>query len=300
MNISIVTRAIGKTGLLIRKFSPEIMLTAGVIGVVGATILACRATIKAKDIIDETNAMLDEAQEDALERDLPEKYRKKELFKIYANQSAKMVKIYAPSVALGGASLALIIGSHVVLNRRYIGTVAACKGLEEAFRAYRKRVSNILGEDKERDVYLNAERRDDIPEKTVNDETGETIITPTQGVIVNPKFGGSPYARWFDETSTEWKKNAEYNRWFLESQQKLANNYLRARGHLFLNEVYDMLGIPRSQAGAVVGWIDGEGDGYVDFGLYNCFKEGARDFINGFERSILLDFNVDGVIYDKI
>ena len=61
-----------------------------------------------------------------------------------------------------------------------------------------------------------------------------------------------------------------------------------------------MLGIPRSQAGAVVGWVLGEGDDYIDFGMFDGNNMATRDFVNGYERSILLDFNVDGVIYDLI
>jgi hypothetical protein len=106
----------------------------------------------------------------------------------------------------------------------------------------------------------------------------------------------SPYARFFDEGSPEWKKNSELNRLYVQCQQNYANNLLRARGHVFLNEVYDMLGIDRSQAGSVVGWVIGtDGDNYVDFGLQRAFSSGLIG-----ERNILLDFNVDGVIYDKI
>jgi hypothetical protein len=114
--------------------------------------------------------------------------------------------------------------------------------------------------------------------------------------------GASIYARFFDPTSTSWSKEPEYNLIFVQCQQNYANDLLRARGHVFLNEVYDMLGIPRSQAGAVVGWIlsqDRTTDNYIDFGVFDDEKN-ARDFVNGYEGSILLDFNVDGVIFDKI
>jgi len=268
----------------------------GVVGIVGATVLACKATIKAEKIVEETHEMLDDAIDDAVARDIPEKYRKKAIFRVYARQSVKFAKIYAPSLALGASSLALIIGSHCVLNRRYLGTTAAYKAVEEAYRAYRRRVAEEFGEDKEKDIYYG--RPIDKKEEN-NVEDTEAVITPN-GVVVNPRFEHSPYARFFDENSPEWKKNSEYNQMFLRSIQKFANNTLRARGHLFLNEVYDWLGIPRSQMGAVVGWLLGAGDDYVDFGLDNPANESARDFVNGYDRSILLDFNVDGVIYDKI
>lgn len=108
----------------------------------------------------------------------------------------------------------------------------------------------------------------------------------------------SPYARFFDEASANWVKDPEINHIFVQCQQNFANNLLIARGHLFLNEVYDMLGIDRSSAGQVVGWvISGDGDNFVDFGMFEAHS--AR-FVNGYERSILLDFNVDGVVVDKI
>lgn len=300
VNLNGVTRIVNKAAFAIKKASPELMLGVGVVGVVGAAIMACKATLKAKDIIEDTHNEIDEVQEDLLDRRVPEKYRRKEIFKIYIHHTSKMAAIYAPAAAVGGLSLALIIGSHCVLNRRYLGTTAAYKALEEAYRAYRKRVIEALGEEKEKEVYYGAKHENDIPVREVSKETGEAVITPTKGVIVNPDVVGSPYARFFDETSTEWQKNSEFNRMFLTAQQNYANNLLKARGHLFLNEVYDMLGLPRSQAGAVVGWLLGAGDDFVDFGIYNAFNEKARDFVNGLERSILLDFNVDGVIYDKI
>lgn len=293
-----VTRFAGKIGLGLKKASPEIMLVGGVVGVVAATVLACHATLKAKDVVEETHEELDEVEIDALERGLPEKYRKRAVFKVYVHQTAKFAKIYAIPVALGTLSLGLIIGSHCVLNRRYIGTAAAYKAVDEAFKAYRKRISEMIGEEDEKNIYLGKTgKKISMKEEDGEDETN-AIITP-DGVIINPKYNHSPWARFFDEHSTEWKKNAEYNKMFLAAQQTYATNLLRRNGHLFLNEVYDMLGLPRSRAGAVVGWLLGEGDDYVDFSLYDD-NESARDFINGYDRSILLDFNVDGVIYDKI
>lgn len=300
VDFSAVTKLACRAGLKLKAASPHIMIGVGIVGVIGAGYLACRATLKAQDVIEETHDMIDEVEADAVDRKLPEKYRKKAIFKVYIHQTTKMARIYAPAMAVGAVSLALIIGSHSVLNRRYLGATAACKAVEEGYKAYRKKIANILGEEKERDIYLGRETRDDIPVVSENPEDCEAVITPTKGAIVSPNFNCSPYARFFDENSREWKKNSEYNHIFLNAQQEYANNLLHARGHLFLNEVYDMLDIPRTQAGQVVGWVLGNGDDYVDFGLYDIYRESARDFVNGYERSILLDFNVDGVIYDKI
>lgn len=111
----------------------------------------------------------------------------------------------------------------------------------------------------------------------------------------------SPYAAFFDEQSAAWTKNPECNKMFLLQQQNFANEKLRARGYLFLNEVYDMLGLPRTRAGQLVGWCYDEhnpcGDNYVDF---NIFDDHNREFVNGFEKSVLLDFNVDGNILDRL
>ena len=104
-------------------------------------------------------------------------------------------------------------------------------------------------------------------------------------------------ARWFDENATGWTKNQEINHVFLCQQERYANEKLRAQGYLFLNDVYDMLGFKRTARGQVLGWIYNKhnpvGDNYVDFGLN---EPRNRGFVNGYKKSILLDFNVDGDI----
>ena len=113
----------------------------------------------------------------------------------------------------------------------------------------------------------------------------------------------SIYARFFDEGSPYWMNNNRYVKEFLLTKQEWANSLLRGKKKLYLNEVYEMLGIPTLPLGNTVGWIFDKdnpiGDNYVDFGIYNLDIPQNIDFINGYRNTILLDFNVDGMIIDR-
>lgn len=277
-----VTNTFGRQMLKVKSNSPHILFGAGLVGVVAGTVLACRATLKANDALDELHSDVAAVKKDL--RDTPD-YRK-DLTYAYMHGTVRIVRLYAPAVIVTGAGIAALTGSHVTLTKRNTALTAAYTGLQAAYDEYRARVRAEYGEQKELDIYHAA--------------TVEKVKEGNKAVevrIADPnKF--SAYARFFDEASTEWDKNADKNRFFITAQQNYLNHLLQARGHVFLNEAYDALGLERSSAGSVVGWIlSEEGDNFIDFGIYEAFN--AR-FVNGQERSILLDFNVDGVIYDKI
>ena len=180
------------------------------------------------------------------------------------------------------------------MSGRNAALIAAYKAVEQSFSTYRGRVREEFGEERDRDLSRGVVYEQVDLENAEGKKSRQIVASVDPNKI-------SEYARFFDETCTEWERNAEYNLMFLKARQTYANDMLRARGHVFLNEVYDMLGIPRTKAGAVVGWvISKDGDNFVDFGIYNPDNPRAADFVNGYEKSILLDFNVDGVIYDKI
>jgi hypothetical protein len=180
------------------------------------------------------------------------------------------------------------------MRKRNVALVAAYKTIEEGFSKYRKRVVDEFGEEKDMELFRGYKFEEVIDEEM---EEGATVKVITH---VDPN-GLSPYAKFFDETNVNWRKTPSYNMVFLRSQQQYANDMLHTRGHVLLNDVYDSIGIPRTTEGAVVGWIlSKEGDNFIDFGIYKFESEAARRFVNGEEDSILLDFNVDGVIYDKI
>ena len=195
--------------------------------------------------------------------------------------------LYAPAVIIGAASITALTGSHIQLSRRNASLMAAFAAVEKAYSDYRDRVREQVGEERELDIYRSAKT------EIVKNEEGKN-----QEIKVVDPNNRSQYAKIFDQFSDYFDKDPEYNRMFLQANQNYANNLLVVRGHLFLNEVYEMLGIPHTRAGAVVGWVIGkDGDNFVDFGIFEAFN-GA--FINGLEPSIWLDFNVDGVIFDKI
>ena len=295
-----------RIGFKIKKASPEIMVVAGVVGVVTSTVMACKATTKVNDILEETRKQADDVH-NVLDSDVvsEDEYNnddaKKDLAIIYTQTGVKLIKLYAPSVIVGALSITGILASHKILKKRNVALTAAYATIDRSFKEYRGRVVERFGKELDRELRYNIKAQE-IEEKTVDKDGNETVEKKTISVVDPNMY--SDYARIFDNGSMGWTKDPEYNLMFLKLQQNQANDRLRAQGYLFLNDVYDMLGIPRTKAGQIVGWIYDEenpvGDNFVDFGIYDIYNEKACDFVNGRERSIVLDFNVDGNILDMI
>ncbi|ATN93688.1 hypothetical protein SEA_SCAP1_39 [Streptomyces phage Scap1] len=296
---NVVTSKVGRQILLTQKHSPTIMFAAGAVGFVTTAVLASKATLKMDGILREAEE--DRAKIEKAETEHSDKYSAEDADKDRKLSRVKLAievaKAYAPAIVVGAGTLALFTGAHVILQRRVVGLTAAYAAVDKAFKEYRARVVADLGADKD------AEYRYDLVDKEIyhEDENG-----PTTKVVKAPSGGcdagtGSMYAVLFDESNRNFKKDWGYNQTFLAAQQTWANNKLRADGHIFLNDVYRMLGLPDTKAGAVTGWIDGgDGDDTVIFNIFGPNGYEGDRFAEVNERAVWIDFNVDGVIYDKI
>ena len=290
-----VTRFVGRNILIAQKNSPALMLGAGIGFGVLATIKACQATLKLEDVINHAQKDLDTLQKVSEVR--PDKYSPKERDTyqkaVRIRLGKDVAKLYAPAVGLGVISIALLTGSHVVLTKRNAGLAAAYAVLDKGFNEYRDRVRNDLGPEKDQEFRYGSKTKEIVEEG----EHGHEVREVKRNTVV----GKSIYARYFDENNQNWDRSSPIaNRTFVQVQQDYANDKLTANGHLFLNEVYDLLGLSRTPEGSQVGWIKhGKHDGYVDFCL-DWASPAMRDFMNGDEGSVLLDFNVDGPMWHLI
>ena len=288
---------------MVEKHSPEILAGVGVIGVVASTVMACKATMKLNDILEESKETRDKIREVESNPRYEEQYShedaKKDLVINYTQTAMKVAKLYAPAVILGSASLGCLLASNDILRKRNAALSAAYMTVDKSFKEYRQRVVDRFGEEVEKEIRYNI-KAEEVTSTVVAEDGSETTITETVK-IMDPNLY-SDYAKFFDEASPYWQKDPEYNFMFLKSQQQYANDLLKARGRLFLNEVYEMLGIEKTKAGQIVGWVYNPenpiGDNFVDFGIFDMSKERVRAFVNGYEPNILLDFNVDGNIWD--
>ncbi len=312
----IVTKMSGllnKTSFQLKKHSPEILVAAGVVGAVTSAVLACKATTKIGEILERTKEDVDTIHKCAEDENTSNEYTqedaKKDLTIVYAQSAFKLAKLYAPAVLLGSLSITSILASNNILRKRNIALGAAYAAVDKGFKEYRSRVVERFGAEVDRELRYNLKARK-FEETVVDPETGKEKKVKKNGFVVNPS-DISEYARFFEKYTMDedgnsilnpcWESNNEYNLMFIKAQERLANDMLKARKRLFLNEVYEMLGIPRTKAGQVVGWVyDSENpksDGYVDFGLY-ADNLSYSDYVNGYDPAILLDFNVDGNIWD--
>ena len=291
---SLATRTFGKSTLVLQRHTPEILTAVGIAGVVVAGVMASRATLKLSPILEEKNtyiALARDAAEDpeAIEAGYTESDRNKDIAKVYIRTGLQVIKLYGPAVSLGILSIVSIVSAHGIMRRRNVALVAAYKAVESSFSEYRKRVAEEIGEEGELKI------RNNVYTETIIDEDGK------ERKVELAHLGHSPYAKFFDPMSSQWQKNADYNLMFLKTQESIFNDRLHARGKVFLNDVYAALDIPPTQAGQQVGWeSDGDGDCFITFGLSNVYDESTRMFVNGHERAVLLDFNVDGIILDKL
>ena len=304
MILSNVSRGFYKVKFSCKKHAPEALIVSGVIGIVGSAVMACKATTKLSSIKEKRDSQIEEFKAE-VEKNDPETYSVKDCENdikiVNAKTTLEYIKLYAPSVILGAVSIAAVISSNVLLHKRNIALAAAYATIDKSFKGYRSRVIERFGKELDRELKYNIKSKE-VTETVVNEKGKEKTVTKSVKVMeddVNP-YDFSDYARVFDEHCPGWCKDAEANLVFVKTQMALANKMLKDRGYLFLNEVYELLGFQKTSAGQVVGWTYNKecpnGDNYVDFGFYNINRPKARDFVNGYERSVILDFNVDGNI----
>lgn len=289
-----------KTVMKLKKHSPEILVMAGIAGTVVSAVLACKATTKVAEILDETKGTLDTIHE-GMEtgaingQEYTTEDGKKDTVVVYTQTGMKLAKLYAPAIILGTLSITSILASNNILRKRNVALGAAYAAIDKSFKEYRGRVIERFGEqvDTELKYGIKAKKFEEIE---VDPETGKEKKVKKTVMVADPNLQ-SDYAVYFDSKSRNYETNPDYNRMFLKAQQAFANDKLQTRGHLFLNEVLDDLDLPRTPAGQIVGWTKDGPDGYVNFRIVEVERE-TED--GRHEPALLLDFNVEGNIWEKM
>ena len=308
-----MSRKVHKFGFNVKKHSPEILAVTGTIGVVASAVMACKATTKLNDILEDSKEDIDLIHEKSEDIDFCEKHdyteenTKKDLLIVYAQTGIKMVKLYGPSIALGTLSLGCLLQSSNILRKRNVALAAAYATVDKGFKQYRGRVVERFGDAVDRELRYNIKAKE-VEEIVVDENGNETVVKKTINVVNQEDI--SEFGREFSQYTVNrkgktilnpyWQPDNDYNLVFLKKQEQYANQILRSKGYLILNDVYDMLGLPPTKEGHIIGWIYCEdeanpmGDNYVDFGLNN------NDvlFSDDDESSLVLDFNVDGSIWE--
>lgn len=303
------TRKVSKQVLITQKNSPTILIAFGVPAVITAAVLACRATLKVGDVLADGEELLvtiekhsDDSKDNEGGSHAAEETKKK-TFKVQIQTATRIARLYAPSVVLGVAGIAALTGSHVILKRRNAALGAAYAIVDKGFKEYRARVVEDQGKQKDLEYAYGVVEKEIVEEGPNGPEV--KVIRGLDQKAVDEASDVSTYARVFSEkNSTEWTPVPTANRFRITAVQKQLNDELRLRGHVFLNQAYELLGFKVTQAGQQVGWVKnpklGQGDGYIDFGLDQPVN---REFVTGQTSDVLVEFNVDGnvlAILDKM
>ena len=299
INTKTLRKSFKKAQLTVRKHSPEILMVAGVIGTVAGAVMACKETLELEDVLDECKqekmeleeqyAMCEEYSEDAL---------KKDQVKLTIKQVAKIVKLYAPSVIMEATSIGVIFASNDIMRKRNASMAAAYATLNSMYKRYRQNVIESYGEEVDKDMRFGVKHE----KVTEIDEDGNKVKIDARIVdLDNTALAISDYSRFFQEGCRGFDNSGRYNFLYLKGVQTMFNNKLIADGYVMLNDVYRELGFDTIPEGWSIGWVYDEenpiGDNYIDFGLYEARNKNQRA-VNDWEPVILMDFNVDGNLYE--
>lgn len=303
MKIQLVNKALGKVAdiasplvMKLSKRTPEIALGAGIGFMVGGTVWACVTTWKKLPV------RIHDMQCDLIPKPSAPELNAQEKTRVWCKTASKVALDYAPSALMVGGGVAMIVWSHNKLRSRLAALGAAYATLEGMYAEYRSRVIEDYGEDVDRKFRLGIRDEELTYTKTLKNGK-EKDVTEVCEAVHPDGSGYSMYARYFDQFNSNMHvKDQEANFDFLRLQQNIANEKLNRKGYLFLNEVYDSLGFKEVPEGQLVGWVKGMGDSFVDFGLFEARNADARNYVdyNGKETCFVLDFNVDGVMWDLI
>lgn len=297
-----VSGSIHKIGFELKKHSPEIFIAVGVVGTVASAVMACKATTKLSDILEESKEQIDTIHEAPQKEELKDKYdedmMRKDLALVYFQTGVKVAKLYAPAVILGTLSITSIVASNNILRKRNVALAAAYATVDKGFKEYRERVVERYGDQVDYELTHNIKTKE-ITE-TIVDEKGKEKQVKKTVEVADPTVTNE-YVKYFTHTNPYWDDTPDYVEMFLRAQQNYANDRLKIEKALTLNEVYDSLGFQKTKAGMVVGWVldenNEDGDNFIEFHVRKVYipNENGED-----ELAYAIDFNVDGNIYNKM
>lgn len=287
-----------KAKIVLKAKSPEILIVGGGLAIVGGFVWSNIVTSKIDKKMEPATKKIEAVhiqRETLSEGEYPVAEYRKDITLAHAGRIGTGVKAYVGPVLLTSAGVAAMFGSYNILKKRNLAVVAAYTALDEAFKDYRKRVIDDVGEEKDRHYRYGTE----IQKEKVSyvDENGNKKTKTVKNEVVDGN-NLSGYSKFFKEGNLYFNEHAHmYNENFLKSAMQYLNDKLRAEGYVFLNDVYEYLGIERTLAGQSVGWIldNPKGDGFINFGAMSIY-ESCEGGYGDHPRPILLDFNVDGVI----
>lgn len=297
MDLSVITRTASVAVFKMKQHSPTLFFIAGIAGVGTSVVLASKATLELEKTVtphinnlEDIKASLLDDSTVATQAYTTDKAVKDRII-VMGDLTYDLVKLYGPALVAGGLGVAFLVNSHNILQKRNAAITAAYVGLEKSYEKYRERVAKEIGEEKEKELHYSVQK--ELTAEFQDERGGFTLLGER-----------STYSRWYNsQTTTEWKNNRHDNLRFIWLQQKFANDKLHRKGYLFLNDVYEMLGLPVCDYGQVVGWVakrEGDNDGYVDFGIFDHHSDEVKLYLGGINEEILLDFNVDGLVADKL
>lgn len=297
-----------KLGGALKKASPEIAIIGGTVGLVVAGVIACKQTPKAAKALEEHREKIEtvvEAEEKGVTtagKDYSKEDAQHDKALILAQDGLQMVKLYAGPVILATISIASILVGARIFRGRLTTLTSAYAVLESNFNKYRDGVIDKFGQEIDKELRLGLKPAI-VEEKSVDENGNEK--TELKEVATHTYDGYSCYARVFDESSSYWVKNGGMNLSFIQARQAWLNEKLKRFPYrVYLNEAYRELDLPESPEGQLVGWRydpnDPTRDNYIDFGIQEILNDSERfkEYMQDHERSILLDFNVDGRIID--
>ena len=300
INTKTLRKSFKKAQLTVRKHSPEILMVAGVIGTVAGAVMACKETLELEDVLDECKQEKMELEEQyATCEEYSEDVLKKDQVKLTIKQAAKIVKLYAPSVIMEATSIGVIFASNDIMRKRNASMAAAYATLNSMYKRYRQNVIESYGEEVDKDMRFGVKHE----KVTEIDEDGNKVKIDARIVdLDNTALAISDYSRFFQSGCKGFDASSgRYNLLYLKGIQAMFNNKLIADGYVMLNDVYRELGFDTIPEGWSIGWVYDEanpiGDNYIDFGLYEARNKNQRA-VNDWEPVILMDFNVDGNLYE--
>lgn len=300
------SRLVGKATLLGKRYAPEVLLALGIAGVVAGTVMACKATTKYQDVLDEHEKKMEKqrrASELAKKGEIEysENDAAQDKLIILKDTAIETIKTYGPAATVFIAGVLCICVSHGILKKRYLGAVAAYVKVADAFKQYRGRVIEDVGEDKDLE-YRHGIKKEEIAYTYADEEGNETVGHEEIHSILDDDLSDlSGYSKIFYEPNPNFKKDPQSNEFFLDAQRRFWQIKLETRGYVFLNEVLISLGFEPTKYGQIVGWRYDKnrpiGDNQIDFGIHSVRNKRFRD---GLEAAVILDFNVDGPILDDV